>query len=148
MPNDARARLAAEQERLVQCLTAGGATPQGFDAGQVATAAQALMRKRSRGVARTWPALAKSLGDDFEDLFARYAASQAQPTGGYLEDGEQFAQWLNHHAAFPNGGRIEWLSRRAMRGWPIKVGSGAVGGWIVALRIWRQGVRVWTIRLR
>jgi hypothetical protein len=145
MLSDARARLAQEQARLVESLTAGGVAPPGFDLDRVAIAARSLVRKRARGVARLWPALAKSLGERFEDHFARYAVSQSQPVGGYLEDGERFAEWMMCEGALPDAGRREWLARRAMRGWPIRIGRGEAGGQMVALRIWRRGVRVWQV---
>ena len=147
MPSDARERLAEQQRLLVECLTGGSTAPKGFDARQVATAAHSLLRKRARGVARTWPALARSLGDEFGDQFAGYAMTHDQPAAGYQLDGEQFVLWLSRQVTLSNDARIEWLRRGAMRGWPVKISRGTGGGWILALRIWRR-VRVWPIRLR
>jgi hypothetical protein len=96
MPSvETRQRLANRQAALVKALTGGLAPPADFDAGRVEVAAQALARKRCRGVVKAWPTLTRALGEDFEVRFAAFAAANQWPEdGGPLADGRAFARFL------------------------------------------------------
>ena len=85
--------LAARQLRLVGALVAGGAPPAGVDPERVRIQALALVRKRSRSVARHRPELAANLGADFWPAFQRYAAADpAQPAN--TSDAQRFARYV------------------------------------------------------
>ncbi|MFG1999920.1 hypothetical protein ACGFNU_12305 [Spirillospora sp. NPDC048911] len=90
MTADIDTELAAAQEALVRAMTAGGPLPPGFDEGGVRAAAHAILRKRAGEVARVWPALAASYGQDWTGTFVRWAAGR--PTNGSLRDGWDFAR--------------------------------------------------------
>src|SRR5271157_456589 len=72
---EARERLAIQQAALLRALADRAAPPDGFDPTRLRATADALARKRARGVARTWPALAGALSDRLGPLFAAYAAA-------------------------------------------------------------------------
>ena len=72
-PED-REHLGAQQAELVRALTGRAEAPEGFDPGRVGATAEALRAKRAQSVVRAWPALARSLGDDFGPCFTAYAA--------------------------------------------------------------------------
>ena len=80
----ADAELAARQLSLVTALVAGGAPPEGVDPARVRIQALALVRKRSRSVARRSPELAASLGPGFWPAFQRYAAAEAMTGKKFL----------------------------------------------------------------
>jgi hypothetical protein len=86
--------LAARQLSLVQALVAGGAPPAGVDPDRVRIQAQALVRKRSRSVARHRPELAASLGADFWPAFQRYAAANPTPPANTPSDTKRFARYM------------------------------------------------------
>lgn len=118
---DARARLAWEQARLVNALTAAAPAPAGFDAARVSLAAVALRNKRRRAVARAWPGLAGSLGGQFRDLFDAYALESPYPAGGGpAADGRDFAEHLDRLGRLPPRARPELLLARFRRGFPVR----------------------------
>jgi hypothetical protein len=92
---DERARLADQQQVLVRALVGGGTSPPGFDAERLRAAADSLVAKRVREVARAWPALAAELGYSFGDRFVAHAAAHPPPEqGGPLADGRAFLRCL------------------------------------------------------
>jgi len=92
-PAHADAELAARQLSLVAALVAGGTPPAGVDPERVRIQALALVRKRSRSVARHRPELAANLGADFWPAFQRYAAADpAQPAN--TSDAQRFARYV------------------------------------------------------
>ncbi len=108
MPTDARERLRARQDGLVRALVAGAPLPQGFDAAWAAATSGSLLRKRTRGVARAWPRLARALGSAFAPLFAEYASTSHPASEGYYStDGARFAAWLRASRRLPDEGRVE-----------------------------------------
>jgi hypothetical protein len=120
MPNDAdRQALAAQQAQLVAALTAGAAPPAAFDPAQLHVAARALHRKRARAVAKTWPALARSLGHRFHDRFTGYATGHPLPATGPAADGCAFAEYLLRENDLPDHARVELLLYRTSSGWPL-----------------------------
>src|SRR5215472_14109187 len=86
--------LAARQLSLVKALVAGGTPPAGVDPDRVRIQALALVRKRSRSVARHRPELAASLGADFWPAFQRYAAADPTPPANTSSDAKRFARYL------------------------------------------------------
>jgi hypothetical protein len=90
----ADAELAARQLSLVTALVAGGAPPAGVDPERVRIQALALVRKRSRSVARHSPELAASLGADFWPAFQRYAAAEPTPPANTSSDAQRFAGYV------------------------------------------------------
>jgi hypothetical protein len=112
-PAAARERLAAQQAALVRALIAGGPPPAGLDPARVVATASALARKRARQVAKTWPALAHSLGDGFTTRFVAYAAANPLPPGGALADGLGFARTLAQAGELTGEARVERLMAHA-----------------------------------
>ena len=90
----ADAELAARQLSLVTALVAGGTPPAGVDPDRVRIQALALLRKRSRSVARHRPELAASLGADFWPAFQRYAAADPTPPANTSSDAQRFARYV------------------------------------------------------
>lgn len=103
---DSRARLESREAELVQALYGGPPAP-GLDARRVATASQALARKRARAVARSWPALAAALGDEFGERFVAFAKTHPPPDGGPLADGLAFSRSLARRPRLPDEARAE-----------------------------------------
>jgi hypothetical protein len=149
MPSsDARARLAAEQARLVRALAGDGEPPDGFDAGRLRAAAAALAHKRARAAARAWPALARALGEGFEARFADFAARTPLPEkGGPLADGRAFAAELAARGELPDEGRLEALAvdlrhRRTAAGLRPRRGAVLKVAWLRGARRLVLGVRL------
>ena len=109
MQSDARTKLAAEQLELVRALVGRASAPAEFDSSRMQATAEALLLKRSNSVARAWPELARSLGDTFEDRFARYASSRPLPEGGALADGRVFARTLGRPIRLADMAELEVL---------------------------------------
>ncbi len=93
-PAHTDAALAARQLSLVTALVAGGTPPAGVDPDRVRVQALALVRKRSRSVARHRPELAASLGADFWPAFQRYAAAGHTPPANTSSDAKRFARYV------------------------------------------------------
>jgi hypothetical protein len=108
---EARSLLAARQADLVAALVRRGHLPAGFDAARLEAASAALLRKRTLGVARAWPGLARSLGDELSERFLTYARERPLPgDGGPLVDGRYFATWLAAIGQLSDSGRLEVLA--------------------------------------
>jgi len=93
-PAHVDAVLAARQLSLVTALVAGGTPPAGVDPERVRIQALALVRKRSRSVARHRPELAVSLGADFWPAFQRYTAANPTSPANTSSDAKRFARYL------------------------------------------------------
>ncbi len=115
--------LADRQAELARALVAGGPVPDGFDAGRIAVAADALRHKRAGEVRDRFPALAHALdqgagfdhGPGFETAFVAYART-VPPPGSTVADGLAFAATLDR-AALTEQARDELaVSRRRGRG--------------------------------
>ena len=89
----ARDELGVRQASLVAALVAGAAVPSGVDAERVRIQAEALLRKRGRGVAHAKPELAATLGTSFGAAFADYARGLPQK-GCSADDAAAFARYL------------------------------------------------------
>jgi hypothetical protein len=89
-----RRELETRQQALVAALVAGADPPAGMDGRRIEIQAAALLRKRGRAVARTWPELAAALGPAFGRYFEDYAASGRPAPGGSAADGRAFARYL------------------------------------------------------
>ncbi len=92
-----RAQLAARQAALVAALVAGGQVPDGVDAGRLAVARKALLRKRAGEVAAAWPLLVASIAQDpggqgWTASFTVWATGR--PPHGSLRDGWDLARDL------------------------------------------------------
>jgi len=108
---EARERLAIQQAALLRALADRAAPPDGFDPTRLRATADALARKRARGVARTWPALAGALSDRLGPLFAAYAAATRPPRhGGPLADGRAFARALADWGELPEAAHVEVMA--------------------------------------
>jgi len=101
------------QAQLLRALVAGEDLPEGFAPGKATVASRSLRRKRSRDVAKTWPALAFALGSRFDERFDAFARSTAPPVvGGALADGMAFASTLDS-GELSEDARVEVLFARA-----------------------------------
>jgi hypothetical protein len=108
MPDDARQQLARAQAQLLGALVAGAAAPAGFDGERLAAAAESLVSKRARAVARAWPRLARAMSGEFAGRFASYArAHPLTGDGSPLADGRAFAAWLEREGRLSDEGRLE-----------------------------------------
>jgi hypothetical protein len=108
MRDEIRLQLQREQSALIRALIQSGGVPPEFDVERIEIASQALFHKRRRSVARSWPALTAALGDQFSELFGRYAALHPPPRDEKsLADGREFARFLAQHGNLPDAGRIE-----------------------------------------
>ena len=117
----ADAVLAARQLSLVTALVAGGTPPAGVDPERVRIQAQALVRKRSRSVARHRPELAASLGAGFWPAFQHYAAADLTPPENTSSDAKRFARYLRksrrsrlRRLLLPSSTRRAWLVERGL----------------------------------
>ncbi|MBI3725424.1 hypothetical protein HY251_15955 [bacterium] len=113
MPETAsREKIRAEQSALLSALLGNGRAPEGFDRSRLLAAAEALSQKRSRAVARAWPALARTL-PRFQGRFSEFAARTPLPgEGGPIADGRAFVRALDPALAASLGdeARLEVLS--------------------------------------
>lgn len=100
--DESRRRLAELQGRLIESLRPGGSIERGPAPERLRATAEALLRKRRRGVRKTWPDLCQALGADFAPEFDRFAATTGPPReGGPLADGRAFADDLRARRGFP-----------------------------------------------
>ena len=118
MSPDDRAKLAEQQAALVDALAGRSAAPDGFHAQHIATAAASLLAKRRRGVEKTWPGLAASLGERFRSVFADYARHHPIPADGPAGDGRHFARHLRTLGLLSDAARVQLLLAEMGR-WPI-----------------------------
>ena len=101
------------QSQLLRALVAGDELPEGFAPGEASVASRSLRLKRSRAVAKTWPALAFALGSRVDERFDAFARSTAPPAvGGALADGLAFASTLDP-GELSEDARVEVLVARA-----------------------------------
>lgn len=113
-PSDpARSREALAQQEFLTALVTGAPTPAGFDAELVAHQAAALIRKQARLVANEDPALALSLGTEFDALFVGYARENPLRTGDRTGDTRRFARWLESNGPTSAGRTV--AGRRSAR---------------------------------
>ncbi|HEX5752496.1 MAG TPA: hypothetical protein VFZ09_40195 [Archangium sp.] len=103
MPSDdARHRLERAQAGFLRALTGSAPSPPGFERSDVEAAAESLASKRRRAVARTWPSLARALGDGFRERFDAFARQTPLPArGGPLADGRAFIELLSREGPLP-----------------------------------------------
>lgn len=91
MPED-RSRYAARQAELLAALQGRAPAPEKFAPDDLSAASDSLLRKRTRAVAGSWPALAQSFGGRFGPAFASFARETPPPIeGDGLADGLAFA---------------------------------------------------------
>ncbi len=100
-PDAARERLARAQAELLHALVAGGPVPEGFDPVRVRVQAAVLVAKRRSVVARLFPDLAITLGDQYAARFGEYARARPKP-GGARADGLAFARYLDERGLLPD----------------------------------------------
>lgn len=111
MQADRRTRLAEAQAELVRALAGQGRLPAEFERSRIIAASDALLMKRARGVASSWPAMSQALGERFYERFVRYARESSIPSqGGPLADGRLFARALAQTGELPEEARLEALA--------------------------------------
>ncbi len=109
--DDPRPHLAEAQAELLRALAGRTSPPAGFDTARVRATSRALVSKRSRAAARTWPGLAVALGSGWSERFAAFAQTHTLPRdGGPLADGYAFAGFLRRAGELPDEGRLEVLA--------------------------------------
>src|SRR4051794_32268647 len=107
MSDYARQQLIQMQAQLVCALVEGTGAPADFDRERLEAAAEALLSKRARTVARVWPQLARAMGEEFAARFANYARANPLPhDGSALADGRGFADWLERAGLLTDEGRL------------------------------------------
>jgi hypothetical protein len=108
MSDDARQQLALIQAQLVRALVEGTDAPATFDHERLEAAAEALLLKRARTVARVWPQLARAMNAAYAVRFAHYARGNPLPhDGSPLADGRVFIDWLARAGLLTDEGRLE-----------------------------------------
>ncbi|HKQ03627.1 MAG TPA: hypothetical protein VJ464_00735 [Blastocatellia bacterium] len=108
MSEEARQQLARLQAQLVGALVEGTTAPADFDGSRLAAAAEALISKRARAVARAWPQLARVFGDEFAASFASYARAHRLPCDASpMADGRAFIAWLDGEGRLTDEARLE-----------------------------------------
>jgi hypothetical protein len=110
MSEPARNRINQAQAALVGALAAADPAIEGFDLFRLREAAGALLSKRARAVAQSWPRLAGALGHDYQEQFRRYAMSAPLPRAGPMADGRAFASALEKQGLLPEQARLEILA--------------------------------------
>ena len=99
------------QAQLVRALVEGADAPADFDRERLTAAAEALLLKRARTVAREWPQLAGALGGEFAAHFAAYGrANPLSQAGSPLADGRAFTDWIKRAGLLTDEGRLEALA--------------------------------------
>ena len=150
MSVDARATLAADQARLVAALGRGADVPDGFDVPRVHLAAQTLLAKRQKGVAYTWPRLAGSLGDRFDERFSAFAAKHPPDPTGPAADGLAFARWLDRQGLLADTIASDFIRSQLQHGRrPVGLTVRRAGGrlWL-GVRLPMAGVRLLSVPWR
>ncbi|MEN3333550.1 MAG: hypothetical protein V7641_2915 [Blastocatellia bacterium] len=108
MSDDARQQLAVMQAELVRALVEGTDAPATFDHERLEAAAEALLLKRARAIARVWPQLVRAMNDAFTASLAAYARDNPLPhDGSPLADGRVFIAWLARAGLLTDEGRLE-----------------------------------------
>ncbi len=107
-----REKLAGEQAALVSALVGQGTAPEGFDIEDVRIAAQSLLSKRVRTVARAWPKLHESLGEErFRQAFLEFAREHPlPPSASPFDDGLAFVRWYAKDRELTDNARLELLA--------------------------------------
>ena len=80
--------LATRQAELIAALVAGRELPAGFDHARLSAARHAMLVKRAQQVAKAWPLLAASFGNQWTARFTTWAATH--PPEGAWCDGRRF----------------------------------------------------------
>ena len=97
MPDDQRQHLAEQQAALVESLVAGTPPPADFDRAQVTTAADALLRKRTRGIEKAAPWLIALVSERYAPLLDEYLRENPSPPAeGQAVDVQRFIRFLIH----------------------------------------------------
>ena len=94
VPSAVREELAVDQARLADALAGLTEPPPRFNADRMGVARSALVRKRSRAVARFAPRVAFALGDRLGAVFTEYARSHPKPLGDAKADVDGFVSYL------------------------------------------------------
>lgn len=94
-----------------------------------------------RAVQKSWPELTDVLGEQFEILFSRYAASAPVNAA----DGAAFLRFVWKHLADPQA-RLRLCAVRASIGFPLRMVVNRAGI-AVSVRIPARGIRGWIWRL-
>lgn len=139
--------LHEQQAALLAALAGQGPLLTTWDVERVRATALALVHKRSRSVARTWPSLQAMLGDDYAACFERYASLQPlPPDGGALADGRAFASWLAplndwSDAVHRQALNVDLHHTRGKTGLHARKGPSLHLAWLPASRHWLLAVR-------
>jgi hypothetical protein len=159
MRDEARRRLGLQEVELIEALTANRHSPDGIDLDVVEAARRQLVAKRVRSVGKTWPALRRALGEEFESVALEVLAQVPMaPRHHAVVDGLAVAEHsrdralggdeiklalLDHHAYWAqSAGAIRprygpWIGMTRLPG---------SGGFAVAARLKRRWI--WVFRPR
>lgn len=110
MDAEDRTLLAERQGDLVRALRRRAFPPQGLDVVRFRVARRQLEMKRWRAMAKTWPELARELGErPPEDELQILGCQPLDPAHPGLADGLRLAGWLEKEGKLGPGGRRELL---------------------------------------
>jgi hypothetical protein len=120
MAADPRRALGAREAELARALH-DGPSPEGLDARMTGLARAGIARKRSRQIARAFPALRRDLGAGYHEAVAAHIAAHPPPEGGALADGLAFAAGLGREVHVSDDARVE----RALRAMSLRTRTGS-----------------------
>ncbi len=156
MSSSSRESIAKTQADLVRALVLGSPIPAGFDENRVRSVGRSLVNKRRQALARTWPSLAKRVGESFVAKFTEFATTHPLPAcANALADGRAFLAWLAEKEKPTDPLRVEALAydmrwretplgvtRRT--GFCIKIGRLPQSGkWVIGMRTPWSNERWW-----
>ncbi len=99
---DDRQQVARKQAELLAALRGNASTPPNFNVSNVTTAREALLRKRARGIEKSWPGLATALGPDIlSTVDSHTRATENIQFGGPFAEGFALANWLYDNGKLP-----------------------------------------------
>ncbi len=107
---DDRQEVARKQAALLAALRGNAETPPEFNATNVANARGALLRKRARGIEKSWPRLAAELAPNLLPILdAHTRATGNIQSGGPFAEGFALAHWLYENGKLPTAAAYEFL---------------------------------------
>lgn len=116
LPVPGDARVADAQAVLVAALASGEPSLPGFDATRLRALSELLRVKRRRGVAGSWPAVSRALGERFAPSFDEFAGcNPLRSSDAPMDDTLRFLEWLRDRDLLPRELRVLALKLRLRR---------------------------------
>ena len=108
--SDDRSQLARKQAAVLGMLRGSASPPPEFNSAHVETARLALLRKRTRGIEKAWPALAAALAPNLMSVVNSHTRATGNiQSGGPFAEGFALARWLDETGNLPTSIAPEFL---------------------------------------